>query len=264
MNHTFVSSLTDATLCRQCKRIEIDHTDQATCESCGKVDECEIIEVPNLKEGILACKDCKTRDAEINAEVAALGNTREERIMTVKEMIEKNSQIEQSIQILPDVFNAKTIAIMELKKVIDADNSIENKNFRLAEILDERYVHLKSTIFDTRKTLQELENELRAVQQTYNELGKTLRADEREKLRIKDVTYQPQEPKTIKKPRAPKVGGVNSSESREYIAKIELQYPQIKGQAAGLLRMTAMSKSVDMQKAYELLKESLAKSFPAS
>lgn len=251
MKHTFVGSLTDATLCRQCKRPEVDHTFAAICESCGDTAECEVTD-----KDILMCEKCQARDKEVEDEISALGSTREERVNNVKSIYAQNRQVEQSIRILPEIFNAKMMAIVELAKAVDIDPEIpaDEKQFRLAKILDERYHHLKEILVEHRKTITEIENEQRAINQYYNDLAKKLRADQREKIRLKDVTYQPVEPKTIKKPRAPKF-----SEEKEYVAKLEGEFPHMKGKVHGILKAIMVSQKVTPEHAYNRVKGMLPK-----
>jgi hypothetical protein len=113
----------------------------------------------------------------------------------------KFKEIDNSIKIQTDIFNAKTIAIHELKVAIDNDPAIENKNFALAQSVEARFNHLRDVIFSKRQEITEAENEQKAIQVYYNELAKKLRTEEREKIRLKDAQYKPAEV-IVKKPRA--------------------------------------------------------------
>lgn len=110
-------------------------------------------------------------------------------------------ETDQSIEIITDVFNAKTVALVEVMNAIDADDSIQNKAYAKTEFSVNRIQWLKKAIFENRQQLIEWENELKAHHVHVNELAKKLKEEEREKLKIADITYQPQ-PTKVTKPRS--------------------------------------------------------------
>src|SRR5688572_28633723 len=110
MKHDFNADSTEPLRCAVCGFHEIDHTDRATCETCGNSGTCDIV-VP----GMLQCMDCIAKDA-------AVGNDIEKNLMRGELAIE--SKIDQTIRVSQDIFNAKLTSIHELKVAIDSDDSI--------------------------------------------------------------------------------------------------------------------------------------------
>lgn len=94
------------------------------------------------------------------------------------------------LKVSTDIFNAKIKSIADLKKEIDS-SEIENKNFTLAKVLNERYVHLNNLLHEHHGKIAEYENEQRAIQTFYNDFSKQLREEERKKLQLADLTYKP-------------------------------------------------------------------------
>ena len=126
-------------------------------------------------------------------------------------------EIDATIKISTDIFNAKTIAIHEIKKAIDEDPAIpaDQKHFTLAKLLEARYDKLVDIIFSANATKTEAENEQRAIQTHYNDLGKRLKDEERAKIRLKDATYKPIEKVVVDKtPKAPKLKKVELNDVR--------------------------------------------------
>lgn len=196
MNHNFLPSTVEALLgkCAICRRPEIDHTDRATCDHCS----CSGVEM-FLWLDILLCAECVEKQNQAQQRIV---ETADQRVAAAR-LIEQSRKIDNSITVFTEIFNAKTVAIHELWKAIEGDPSIpaNEKHFKLASVLDERYQHLKDILFSKRKELGELESEQRAIQVYYNDLAKSLREHEREKLRLKDNTYIVQEPKVVKQPK---------------------------------------------------------------
>lgn len=201
MNHSFTPSATNATKCR-CGYDEISHTDMATCEVCGAVGSC------NLMYGnILMCKDCEAKERELIEQKIAENN---EAIRAKGLPVANNNpvlaiaqEIDNRVKVRTDIHNSETMAIVDMKKTIDEDPSIENKHFALSKMLEARYLNFGEKIFSKKEEITALENQQMAIQRYYNELSKQLRAEEKAQIRLKDVTYQPKEPK-VAKPRVSK------------------------------------------------------------
>lgn len=194
MNHPFSPSSNNPVLCNQCKHKAIDHTDRATCDICGNSGECNL-----TSDDRLLCPDCDYKDLR--------DRTPEELNSRATEVRRKFNEIDAGIQISTDIFNAKTIGIHQLKLAIDADSSVpaDKKYFTLATAIDVRFTKLTEIIYGAKETVLHAENEQRAIQTYYNELGKRLRQEEKEKLRLRDATYIPITPDVKKTPKAPKV-----------------------------------------------------------
>jgi hypothetical protein len=194
MKHAFIPSQANSERCSICKWPEPAHKPDAICEACPNQASLEIF------NNMALCSDCITKEIDAYNKLDADGRvafTRE----NAKRTMEIAKSIDHSIQIQTDIFNAKTVAINELKIAIDSDETITEKNFALAKTLDERYKHLSEVLFSKRQEVSEAENEQRAIQTYYNELAKKLRAEEREKIKLQDVKYQPIQPK-IGKPKS--------------------------------------------------------------
>lgn len=259
MNHAFTPSQVDNKLCARCKYTEIDHTDRATCEACGNSGACELI------GKILMCEDCQAKEraagaarlqaiataAQMNKGVNLNKLPEAEREKLFSEAAElnllaKSMQIDNAIQLHTDIFNAKTIAIVELKKAIEEDSSIENKHYKLAEVISERFKHLTQVIFDARQKQVDAQNEQKAIQVYLNQLVDKLSKEEREKLKLHDIEYKPSD-KPVKKPSAVKTKKFDKTEVREQAAKLteELGFPV----ADSILQMICVSKNMTAEQA---------------
>ncbi len=204
MNHPFSPSSSNPVACATCKHKAIDHTDRATCDICGASGECNL-----TSDDRLLCPDCDYKDIR--------NRTPDELNSRATEVRRKFNEIDAGIQISTDIFNAKTIGIHQLKLAIDADTSVpaDKKYFTLATAIDVRFTKLTEIIYGAKETVLHAENEQRAIQTYYNELGKKLRAEEKEKLRLRDATYVPITPDVKKTPRAPSIKkGANPNEVR--------------------------------------------------
>lgn len=208
MNHPFEPSVTDPQICAKCKHKFIDHTDRATCDNCGCSGEMNL-----TSNGDLLCPECDFKDLK--------PRTTEELNNRALEVRRRFNEIDSQIKISTDIFNAKTVAIHELKKVIDDDPTIpaEQKYFTLAKHIESRFNNLTEIIFSQRQIILEAENEQRAIQTYYNEHAKKLRAEEREQIRLKDVTYKPLEVKPVKTPKAPTTKKVDINAVKEACVK---------------------------------------------
>lgn len=243
MNHKFQSSLIDANKCITCKREELDHTDRATCDACSNTGSMEIY------IDMLMCPSCIEKELELQKESK---NNTENRVLDMNSLITKSREIDASVTLSQDLFNAETIAITELKTAIESDSSITNKQFKLAELVTERMNLFKKAIFEKNQELIELNNKQRASQTYLNNLANQLRADEREKLKLQDMSYQPQSPKD-KKPRT------------DAAKKKALDVPRLKQLAAELglphtvLQMMCVSKNLTPEQAYDHMKKAMGK-----
>jgi len=215
MDHMFQASISDPTKCGKCKYGIIEHTELAECEVCpnkGKM---------NIYAGMLMCDDCiqKEKDhqsPEKQAERLAnyhanLPATEPSGILNINNLLDKARALDFSVKVVTDVYNAETVATHEVFASIDADTEIptDQKQFKKAEFLTERQTGLQKTIFDHNQAIMDAQNRLRVAQQELNKIVNTLRAEEREKLKILSPEYKPgvvKSPKeTVSKPRAKKV-----------------------------------------------------------
>jgi hypothetical protein len=215
MDHAFKPSLADKTKCLLCKRAEIDHTDEAKCEACPNTGRMELF------ADMLLCKECIAKEMQaIQAHQSP--EKQEQRVLDMHAMMDKARAIDQSINVRADIFNAETVAIEDIRKAINADSSIENKQFALAKALTERYNHYKDVVFELNQKIVEETNKQRATQSYLNSLAKQLRAEEREKLKLADINYKPEPPKKIK-PAKPKKAKVDFKELMKYSTELALE-----------------------------------------
>jgi|SRR5882724_10403002 len=140
------------------------------------------------------CPSCQLINHDLNLKCPSCGAP------TVKNLIEESRKIDQSITLRQHIFNAKTVAIIELFKAVDLDETIElsNKQFRKAQLLHERFIHLRESLFKKKEEIIEEENELRAYQTHLNDLANKLHESERAVLKIENINYDPAAPKEVK------------------------------------------------------------------
>jgi hypothetical protein len=172
----------------------------AVCECCPAIGSVEIF------ADMALCTNCYAN--ELNAVKEHQTVDKQESRLTeyqTNEALNKARKIDEQVQLRTDIFNAETVAIVEIKSLIDSDPSITNKPYALASMLTERYLHFKKVIFEMGEAQIEKQNQQRAIQTYLNSLANSLRIEEREKLKISDINYQPSAPKlTISKPKARK------------------------------------------------------------
>jgi hypothetical protein len=160
------------------------------CESCPAVG----VEVKAWFGNMFQCNECHEKDMAHNSPEA-----QEARGVAYKQeqsVLAEAKAIDDSIQVRSDLFNAATVAILDIKKTIDEDANITNKPYILAETLKSRFEHFKNIVFDLNQQLVEAGNQQKAIQVYLNNLANSLRAEEREKLKIADINYKPNQVKT--------------------------------------------------------------------
>ncbi len=221
MNHSFSKSHFHNN-CAVCNQSELMHTDQAKCEVCdsiGSVNQidkilmcvvCEkaevdarlnIINAPSANvatDKILAdvwkCDNCSVVNNIFNKECVKCHSLRPSSLDSLvsadKLLLHTAKEIDKSVVYRTDLFTAATVSIQAIKEAIDSDNSIENKNYELAKILKERFEHFQQVIFSANEVAIEGANNQKAIQVYLNNLANKLRSEEREKLKLADITYQ--------------------------------------------------------------------------
>jgi len=122
----------------------------------------------------------------------------EERINKHNEIIKHARLNDKAIVQKTDLFNAQTVANIELKAAVDQNPEIINKQFAYCALLKERIEHFSNVIFDARKVLGEATEKQKALQVEFSLQANKLRAEEREKLGAIDLNYVVSKPKTIK------------------------------------------------------------------
>lgn len=225
-----------------------------------KTGNCEICDRTNVSialhyGNIWFCIDCWTKE-----EKSTIANSSPEvqqtRLDTVNathseylnSVVKESNRIDSTINVRTDLFNAATVAIMDLKKSIDEDPAIENKPFTLASELKNRFEHYKQVVFELNEKVVEAGNNQKAIQIYLNSLANQLRADEREKLKISDISYKPGLVKsTVKK--------ISTSKK---IDKVELRkFASELGVSEFTLQMVVVQKGISVADAAFLLKRSI-------
>lgn len=160
-----------------------------------------------FKFGMWLCPDCLEKEikaqADLHNPVAAEARVAEARAiqdkqLNINQMADKAKLIDSSIQVRTDLFNAETVAIVDVFNSIDADVAIENKPLAKAQFMLERFTHFKTVVFELNEKVVEATTRQRAYQQQLNAIANQLRQEERDKLKLADINYKPSTPKIVK------------------------------------------------------------------
>lgn len=252
MLHDFKPGTLDANKCLVCKR----EADMHGCDICGK----EGISVTLKYGNMLMCANCEIQEEKLYQEsqkpenVAARLEAVNKPAAELNEVLKAARDVDNSIQVRTDLFNAATVAITELKKAIEDDVNITNKPYALAEELKTRFEHYREVVFELNQQIVEAGNHQKAIQVYLNQLANTLRAEEREKLKIADLSYQPAKvkpatPKPIKTTGGKKSTKLDKAELRAAAAEL--------GVAEFTLQMLVVSKGCTIAEAKAMLKATL-------
>jgi len=178
--------------------------------------------------------------------------------ISANEVLRKSRDIDTHIQVSTDIFNAATIAIVEIEKAIDADELITNKPWAKAQSLLDRFQHYKKVQQEHNQGIIDAVNYQKALQTRLNTLANDLRDEEREKLRLADLNYKPRNikmPVTAKTIRLSKQK-IDNVALRRYAA--ELNMPEFS------MRALAIQKNLTADGVYKLMKDNLDKAKAAS
>jgi hypothetical protein len=181
---------------------------------------------------MLLCKVCWDKEAQI----------------PINAVLKEARDIDTQVELRTDIFNAKTKAILDIKAAIDSDETIENKNLKLAEILKARFLQFRTVIFEAQQKIVDASNEQKAIQIYLNTLANQLRAEEREQLQLQNINYKPAQVKPAKTPK-PKVRKLDKNELRRVAGQYEL--PEF------LLQQIAVQKNMEIVDAAEFLKKQI-------
>lgn len=217
----------------------------------GNCEVCKNTEVPiSLHYGNMwFCDGCWGKE-ELSTKENQSPVKQQERVdnLLLNQAVKQSRQIDESVQISTDLFNAETVAIVELKKAIDTDESIVNKPFALAEEILKRFNHDKELIFNANKEIAEAGNRQKAAQVYLNQLANQLRSEEREKLRLADINYKPTAPK-LNKPKPIKTAKLDKVELRKYATEL--------GVSEFTLQMVVVQKGITVEAAANMLRRSI-------
>ena len=225
------------------------------CEVCDKIN----VDI-NLHYGNMwFCDDCWEKEEsatlvnESPTAVASRLETVSNYTTSLNSAVSESNKIDSTIQVRTDLFNAATTAIMDLKKSIDDDTSVTNKPFTLASTLKDRFEHYKNVVFELNEKIVEAGNHQKAIQIYLNNLANQLRAEEREKLRLSDISYKPTPPKSgvkkISTTQTGKKGKIDKAELRKFASEL--------GISEFTLQMVVVQKGISVADAAFLLKKSI-------
>ena len=131
------------------------------CDICGQFD-CKVWQTPG---NIWMCEPCKAKEDKLQAENSAETELRLQQ-ESLRGLTELSRQTDQNVQLKTDIFLADTVAAVELKAAIQADDTVAeaDKQFALANECQTRYMHYKEVVFAAREALAEAENKMRMWQ----------------------------------------------------------------------------------------------------
>lgn len=237
MNHQFQSNPLNIILCVTCHKELNSHFLQGKCEICDS--DTFVTLIPG---NLSACGLCRSK--ELLAYKESQSSTNQQSRIDQMNLTSARA-IDESVSIRTDLFNAATVSIIELKTLIEADDSIINKNFALAAEVRNRFYQFTSLIFEKKAELEKLGNEQKAHQIYLNQLANQLRIEEREKLKIADINYKPVSP--IKSPKAITVKKFDKAELRN--AAKEIGIPEF------ALQILIVSKGMTVEQAKNHMKQ---------
>jgi hypothetical protein len=244
MDHKYIQSMLTANQCGICKRPEIDHSDSATCECCSNTGEINIFTIPNTTVKMLMCASCI--DKEIQGQELLRANADKRVIESNLSMQARLEEVKHSIIERSDIFNAKLPSLIEICKSVDADETIENKTFRKAELISDLFHHLTGVITEANKVKDNAIGLQRATQAELNILASQLKIEEREKLKLQDINYKPAAPKLVRATRTPKF---DKTELYKYASEM--------GIPPSTLQTMASKRKCSVAEAAKILKEML-------
>jgi len=238
MNHPFESNPTKPDKCLECGYEEIRHGDTGLCECCDKTGNLVVFQLAHNNRQMLLHSDCKERELALMSgdfQALEMQNRRLDEYNKVvkpyEELVRDARKIDEQIHLSTDIFNAKTVSFIELRDAINADDKIEPnaKHFELARLCKERINHLQQVIFNLDKQKIDAYSEQKSWHIQLNDLANELRTEEREKLRISDITYDVKMPKPVT-PRAIKVTekAIDKNELNKLSAELNIPAPTLK------------------------------------
>jgi len=189
-----------------------------------------------------------------------------EREMELKRQVESNSQVrldairtitlsDSVVQTRADYYNAEMLSIVEMKQLIDNDDTIgiDQKQFKLAEMVQTRVKNLQQSLFEIDEQRIAIINQQRAIQTYLNELSTKLRAEEREKLKLQDLNYQPKAP-VLKQPKAPSVKKTTNNQIDAQAKIVANEFGLSETSVAMFLKMFMTSKGLTLEQAVNMFR----------
>lgn len=241
--HNFLASQLNPARCVHCKNIVAEHE----CEICNE-NKPIALKYGNMR----VCKECSDKEDAIQS-VHQSPEAQQSRVEEHREkmnvLVQNARDVDDKLKLSTDIFNAKTVSIIEILDAIDKDDSIQNKPYAKAEELSRRFNKMKEVIFECNKLLIDSTNEQKALQVQLNQIANQLRSEEREKLRISDINYHPK----VQAVKVSKIRTVSKKFDRVELARLEKEL----GMAASTIQMYAVAKGVDLTTAGNMIRKSL-------
>lgn len=228
----------------------------------GKIGECEVCDKTDVKitchyGNMWFCDECWTKEDAATKEHQSPENQQKRvdayRSSVESKVVETARAIDSTISVRTDLFNAATVEILDVKKAIDENPEISNKPYALAEELTNRFNHFKSVIFEAQETLVNAGNHQKAIQVYLNQLANTLRAEEREKLKIADINYKP----GAVKPSVKKISTSQTKKSSKIDKVLLRKFASELGVSDFTLQMLVVSKGITVEAAANMLRRSI-------
>lgn len=199
---------------------------------------------------MLLCMDCVEKEKAVLAEHQSPENQEKRMKEHNAKLVEHARSIDASLRSVNDIHNAKTIATMEVFEAIDNNPTVTNKLYMKCQFLSERFHTLTKVIFEARNTLKDANEEIGLIQIELNKLANGLRLEEREKLQINNINYQPVPPKSIKPKTAVKAKkaeskGPSMSDIRFMAAKYKVP--------ADIVSLTARARNCSAEEAAKIV-----------
>jgi len=170
------------------------------CESCPNMG----VEFAPYKviDNINMCIICQKRDAEVKIELdmnKSLNNENNDMENDPIELIDNLvatialDNIDEPLVTFQDFFNAETKAFVVVREEIFKDKEIpdDQKFFEYARRIKEQHFHFRRVLFEVKKVEVEINARDRALQYLLNSILSKFKTEEREKLKLSDINYQP-------------------------------------------------------------------------
>jgi hypothetical protein len=241
------------------------------CEACSDyipeeyTNEAGEVKTRNTLErinGLWLCPSCSKLEKDAILALHQSPKMQQFRIDKADSILNMSRAIDTSIKVREDLFNANTTAITELSDSIKQANptlpEIEVR-FLIAKELQTRIKHFQSVIFDLNNQLVDASTSQRATQSYLNTLANTLKAEQREKLRLSDLTYQPKSPSPkVNKPKVIK-NKVSDEDIRRVTAELQKEFPD-RGGMEFMVRMVIIARNVGADEAINIVRRSIRES----
>jgi hypothetical protein len=161
--------------------IQVRPTDKTECEICDyKGNNCKSYGT------IIMCPECLAREQAGQKELE----------VSAPERIEAVSKRVEPIGTRAEYFNNKTQSIIDRRKAIEADETIADKNWREAQELMDWLNETKQNLFNLKEQEEKETAAQNAIQVRLSQLANSLRIEQREALKLKDINYKPAEVKS--------------------------------------------------------------------